>query len=74
MLSKIQKTKNNQLLKISETAEILNVHPNTLRKWDKKGVLVAIRFGERKDRRYRKEDILILVHNKTKRKNIGLSV
>jgi len=51
----------NKLLKISETAKLLNVHPNTLRKWDKKGVLIAIRFGERKDRRYRKEDILKLL-------------
>lgn len=46
-----------ELLTLSETAEILNVHPNTLRKWDKKGILKAVRFGERKDRRYRKEDI-----------------
>lgn len=46
-----------KLLKISETAKLLNVHPNTLRKWDKKGILVAVRFGDRKDRRYRKEDI-----------------
>lgn len=50
-----------KLLKISEAAEILNVHPNTLRKWDKKGILKAVRFGERKDRRYRKEDIENLI-------------
>lgn len=49
--------KKNKLLKLSEAAELLNVHPNTLRKWDKKGILVAVRFGVRKDRRYRKEDI-----------------
>ena len=56
----------NKLLKISETAKLLNVHPNTLRKWDKKGVLVAIRFGERKDRRYREEDIAKLISQKNK--------
>jgi len=50
-----------KLLKISEAAELLNVHPNTLRKWDKKGILKAVRFGERKDRRYKKEDILKLI-------------
>ena len=51
--------KNDQgLLKISEVAKLLNVHPNTLRKWDKKGILKAVRFGERRDRRYKKEDIL----------------
>lgn len=49
------------LLTLAETAELLNVHPNTLRKWDKKGILVAVRFGERMDRRYKKEDVLKLV-------------
>lgn len=46
-----------KLLKISEAAEMLNVHPNTLRKWDREGVLKAVRFGVRGDRRYRKEDL-----------------
>lgn len=54
--------KNNQkmpeLLTLKEACDILKCHPNTLRQWDKKGILVAVRFGERKDRRYRKEDIL----------------
>lgn len=49
-----------ELLTITEVSEILKVHPNTLRKWDKKGVLKAVRFGQRGDRRYRKEDILRL--------------
>jgi len=55
-----------KLLKISEVAKLLNVHPNTLRKWDKKGILKAVRFGERKDRRYRKEDIIKLVNSRGK--------
>ena len=55
-----------KLLKISEAAKLLNVHPNTLRKWDRKGILIAVRFGERKDRRYRKEDIMRLVNNRGK--------
>lgn len=46
-----------KLLKIKEAAEILSVHPNTLRLWDRKGILVAIRIGEKKIRRYRLEDI-----------------
>ena len=53
-----------KLLKISEAAKLLNVHPNTLRKWDKKGILKAVRFGERKDRRYRREDIMKLVNSR----------
>ena len=57
---------NQKLLKLSEAAELLNVHPNTLRKWDKKGILKAVRFGQRKDRRYKKEDIMRLVDSKSK--------
>lgn len=56
--------RNNKLLKISEAAELLNVHPNTLRQWDKKGILKAVRFGQRGDRRYRKEDIMKLISDK----------
>jgi excisionase family DNA binding protein len=48
----------NGLLKLSEACELLHVHANTLRQWDKKGVLKAIRFGQRGDRRYRREDLL----------------
>ncbi|MCD8485145.1 helix-turn-helix domain-containing protein [Candidatus Woesebacteria bacterium] len=45
------------LLTLSETAKILKVHPNTLRLWDKSGVLKAVRIGVKRTRRYRKEDI-----------------
>jgi len=58
--------KGSKLLKISEAAKLLNVHPNTLRKWDRKGIFIAVRFGERRDRRYRKEDIMKLVNNRNK--------
>jgi len=50
-----------ELLTLKEACEVLKCHPNTLRQWDKKGILTAIRFGARKDRRYKKEDILKLL-------------
>ena len=53
-----------ELLTLQEASDILKCHPNTLRQWDRKGILVAVRFGERKDRRYRKEDILKLLNQK----------
>lgn len=53
-----------ELITLAETAKILSVHPNTLRKWDKKGILVAVRFGERRDRRYKKEDVLKLTESR----------
>jgi len=62
----LETTKNQRkipkLLTLRETCKTLKCHPNTLRQWDKKGILVAVRFGERKDRRYRKEDILRLLN------------
>ena len=53
-----------ELLTLKEACDILKCHPNTLRQWDKKGILVAVRFGERRDRRYRKEDIVKLLSKK----------
>jgi len=46
-----------ELLTLKEASKILKVHPNTLRQWDRKGILKAVRFGERGDRRYKKSDI-----------------
>jgi len=50
-----------EILTMKQVCELLNIHPNTLRNWDNKGFLKAIRFGSRKDRRYKKEDILRLL-------------
>jgi len=55
-----------ELLTLQEASDILKCHPNTLRQWDRKGILVAVRFGERKDRRYLKEDILKLLNQQKK--------
>jgi excisionase family DNA binding protein len=52
-----------KLLKISEASSLLNVHPNTLRKWDKKGILKAVRIGIRGDRRYNLNEIEKLAKN-----------
>lgn len=50
-----------ELLTLKEACKILKVHPNTLRQWDEKGILKAIRFGPRRDRRYKKADIIKLL-------------
>lgn len=52
-----KKNKELGLYTLREVCELLKVHPNTLRKWDKKGILKAVRFGERGDRRYSIKDI-----------------
>jgi len=64
----MKKAENNkeipELLTLQEACKILKCHPNTLRQWDKKGILIAVRFGARKDRRYRKKDILKMLNKK----------
>lgn len=51
-----------KLLTIRQAAEVLNVHVETLRRWDKSGKLKAIRVNERGDRRYKREDILKFIN------------
>lgn len=50
-----------ELLKIRQAAQILNVNPETLRRWDRNGRLKAVRIGKRGDRRYKKEEIEKLI-------------
>ena len=59
----MQKTKDKlpKLLTIRQAAEVLNVHVETLRRWDKGGKLKAIRVNERGDRRYKPEDLEKLI-------------
>jgi excisionase family DNA binding protein len=44
-----------ELLTIGNAAELLNVHPNTLRNWEKEGLIEVVRIGRRGDRRFSKE-------------------
>lgn len=56
--------KTKRLLRIKEAAEMLGVTPLTLRRWDDKGILKAIRIGTRKDRRYDLEELEKLIEKK----------
>lgn len=50
-----------ELLTLAEAAEQLKVHPNTLRNWDRSGLLKAKRIGVRGLRRYAKDDLMKLL-------------
>jgi len=50
------------LLKIREAAQILNVNPETLRRWDRSGKLKAVIISKRGDRRYKEEDIKKIIN------------
>lgn len=52
------------ILTMKQACELLNCHANTLRNWEKKGTLECIRFGNRGDRRFKKEDVLRLIQKK----------
>lgn len=53
-----------ELITLKEACEILKVHPNTLRQWDNKGILKAVRLGVKKVRKYRKTDIEKFIKDK----------
>lgn len=50
-------TQESKLITIREAAEVLGVHPETLRRWDNEGKLKAVRIGELGHRKYNKEEI-----------------
>jgi excisionase family DNA binding protein len=47
----------NGLLTARQVARLLNVHVNTVRRWNDRGILKAYRIGPRGDRRFSKTDI-----------------
>jgi excisionase family DNA binding protein len=53
-----------ELLTLKQACELLQCHPNTLRQWDKNGILKAVRIGKRGDRRYKKEDLVKFLEQK----------
>ena len=40
-----------ELLTISDASHFLNVHQNTLRNWEREGLISVVRIGRRGDRR-----------------------
>ena len=61
-------SKMDNLLTVREVAEILHVHPNTLRRWADKGVIGSLRITPRGDRRFMYRDIEQFL-NETKTQN-----
>lgn len=52
------------ILTLKQASEVLHCHPNTLRTWEREGLIKCIRFGKRGDRRFAKEEILRLLEGK----------
>jgi excisionase family DNA binding protein len=54
------------MLTVREVSQILHVHSNTLRRWSDLGIIKAYRIGPRGDRRFRQEDIDLLLLEESK--------
>lgn len=50
-----------ELLTLKEACEVLKCHPNTLRQWDAKGILTAMRIGKKKMLRYDAKEIISFI-------------
>jgi excisionase family DNA binding protein len=65
---------NNQIggmLTVREVSQLLHVHSNTLRRWSDQGIIKAYRIGPRGDRRFRAEDIAVLLLEENKGINLN---
>lgn len=40
---------------MKDATHFLHVHPNTLRNWERQGMIEAVRLGKRRDRRFSKD-------------------
>lgn len=56
--------KQTKLISLREAARLLNVNPQTLRRWDEAEKLVAVRVGSRNDRKYKLSDIVAILEQK----------
>ena len=45
------------MLTVTEVSLLLNVHPNTLRRWSDNGIIKVYRIGLRGDRRFKQDDV-----------------
>lgn len=60
------------LFSIGEVSSIFGIHQDTLRNWERKGLITPLRVGSRKDRRYKQEDIERIANDKSIVKDLGV--
>ena len=52
-----------------EVAHVLNIHVNTVRRWENRGIMRAYRIGRRGDRRFKQTEILRVMREVDNRNN-----
>jgi excisionase family DNA binding protein len=55
---------NGPMMTTGEVARLLNIHINTVRRWNNGGAINAYRIGPRRDRRFRQGDVSNLLLQK----------
>lgn len=66
--------KKKSLLSLKETSALLNVHPNTLKRWDSIGYLKSVRLGIRGDRKYKESEVRKLITESQKQNTVSSSI
>lgn len=66
-----KESSNKDLLSIGQVSKIFGIHQDTLRNWEKKGLITPLRVGPRKDRKYKPEDIERIANDKSIVKDLG---
>jgi excisionase family DNA binding protein len=51
-----------RMLTVTEVANLLHVHPNTIRLWTKIGIMKSYRIGKRGDYRFSMTDVRSFLH------------
>ena len=60
-----------KMLTLREVAAVLNIHPNTVRRWGKKGLLRSYEIGPRHSIRFKQEDIVAFLDKSEKQALVG---
>jgi len=53
------------MLTARDVARLLNIHINTVRRWSDQGVIKAYRIGPRGDRRFKRDEVALVLLEKT---------
>ena len=59
--SKRKQPEPSDLLSVGQAAEMLSVHPDTIRRWAAGGLLRVYRVGPRRDRRFHRSEVIRLL-------------
>ena len=60
-----------RMLTVGEVAAVLNIHPNTVRRWERKRLLRSYKIGPGHSTRFKQEDIVAFLDKCEKQAHVG---